>query len=99
MAVTNASGTPTIINSYDEYGQRGAANTGRFQFTGQAWLPELSLYDYRAREYSAALGRFVQTDPIGQQGGMNLYAYVANDHGTRRDEDILGDVGRHAAKG
>ncbi|MEP5724849.1 MAG: RHS repeat-associated core domain-containing protein [Erythrobacter sp.] len=41
------------------------ATKGRFRYTGQAWLPELEMYYYKARIYSPKLGRFLQTDPIG----------------------------------
>jgi hypothetical protein len=37
------------------------------------------MYHYKARLYSPTLGRFLQVDPIGYDGGIALYAYVGDD--------------------
>lgn len=79
IAISDSGGNVTTINKYDEYGKPQATNTGRFQYTGQMWLAELNMHYYKARIYSPTLGRFLQTDPIGLMGGINIYGYASND--------------------
>ena len=43
---------------------------------GCRYNPETGNYQVRNREYSPALGRFLQRDSIGYAGTMNLYAYA-----------------------
>lgn len=79
VRVSDDAGAVVALNSYDAFGIPGAANVGRFQYTGQMWMAELGLYYYKARMYAPTLGRFLQTDPAGYADGLNWYDYVGGD--------------------
>jgi len=68
------------IHSYDAYGREGAAaHLGRFGYAGGVALPESGLTHFRARAYDPGTGRWVSADPIGVNGGINLYGYAGGD--------------------
>ncbi|WP_437655320.1 RHS repeat-associated core domain-containing protein [Sorangium sp. So ce1182] len=65
----------------------GASISYAPRFPGHYFDEETGLHCNRHRYYSPRLGRYVQSDPVGQAGGVNLYAYPAN---PLVDVDLLG---------
>jgi len=49
------------------------------RYAAREYDAETGLYYVRARYYDPQQGRFVSADPIGLEGGLNLYAYAATD--------------------
>ncbi|MBP9091525.1 RHS repeat-associated core domain-containing protein [bacterium] len=78
VATTNSSGAVLNRYTYGPFGESVALIGTTHGYTGQRYDPETELYYYKMRQYSSKLGRFLQPDPIGMAGGMNLYAYVGN---------------------
>jgi RHS repeat-associated protein len=81
--ITDAAGIAVGHYSFDPYGRRTAdpGSAGSVEgFTGyythSSGSEELSLAPYRA--YNADVGRWLSDDPLGLQGGINLYRYGAN---------------------
>ena len=66
--------------SYAPFGAVTASGdvTQPFQWSSEHYDSELDLVYYNFRHYSPSLGRFLSRDPIEEQGGWNLYAFVGN---------------------
>jgi RHS repeat-associated protein len=77
VELRNAAQAKTVEYTYGPYGTTtsSVASTNKMKYTGRE--QDLNdLYYYRNRYYKPSTGRFISEDPIGLEGGINLYGYV-----------------------
>ncbi len=87
IAQTDGNQTATNWRAYSPYGETqslGPDENNPLQYTGRE-NDRTGLYYYRARYYDPVLKRFISEDPIGLNGGINLYSYVDGDPITNVD--------------
>lgn len=82
----DANGNIVARYTYDAWGNLLDADVAvsgladnRYLFQGREYSWTTGLYNFRARWYDPATGRWISKDPIGISGGLNLYALCAND--------------------
>jgi RHS repeat-associated protein len=76
-------GSIAAAYEYDAYGRTlresgPYAAQNPFRFSTKYTDIETGLVYHDTRYYAPSLGRFINRDSIGEQGGLNLYAYVSN---------------------
>jgi RHS repeat-associated protein len=83
--LVNTSRTLGASYRYDAYGRTTATGTGTlapsdnvYRFSSKELHAKSGLYYYGYRFYDPNLQRWLTRDPIGEAGGINLYAFVGN---------------------
>jgi RHS repeat-associated protein len=96
-AITNEVGKPIKQYLYDPYGNLTNTTTdpiNNFTFIGRYggfrdWSTGMTQFQHRW--YESKTGRWVSRDPIGIQGGMNIYEYTGDNVVNYSDENGLID--------
>jgi RHS repeat-associated protein len=88
--VQASSGSTVATYEYDPFGRvltssGGYAANNPIRYSTKFQDAETNWNYYGYRYYSADLGRWPSRDPIGENGGENLYGFVGNDCVTRID--------------
>lgn len=79
--VTTGGGTMAARYDYDPYGRivkLSGTTDSDFLYTGHYNHQASGLHFAPYRAYDTNLGRWLSRDPVGENGGINLYGYVSN---------------------
>lgn len=90
--ITDASRSIVFDIEAEPFGEMYAASGGVYtalRFPGQIYDPETQLHQNWHRDYDPSIGRYIQSDPIGLEGGINTYAYVGGNPLSKNDEKGL----------
>jgi RHS repeat-associated protein len=80
--LVNSAGTTVWKASYTPFGAATITTStvqNNIRFPGQYYDTETGLHYNGNRYYDPTTGRYITPDPIGLEGGINLFSYVAND--------------------
>jgi RHS repeat-associated protein len=91
-ALLNTSGGIAARYRYAPFGRIESSSgsvSQSLKFMGRELDNTTGLYYVRARWYDPSLARFISSDPIGLDGGINTYAYVGNAPMDARDPSGL----------
>jgi RHS repeat-associated protein len=55
------------------------ADVNHYRFSSKEWHGVSGIYDFGRRFYQPNLQRWMNADPIGEAGGLNLHRFVGND--------------------
>ena len=80
--MTDASAAIVWDAAFDPFGNIASVSgsaIGLLMFPGQYYDSETQLSQNWHRDYDPSIGRYIQSDPIGLAGGINMYAYVLDD--------------------
>jgi len=79
QTMTDATGTTVWKGDYEPFG-KAAVKIGtvenNLRLPGQYFDRETGLHYNYFRDYDPSTGRYIESDPIGLDGGLNLYSYV-----------------------
>jgi RHS repeat-associated protein len=79
LAISGSNGNVKAKYPTSPWGEISSGSGTDFHFAGMFYDSETQLYYDNARYYSPVQGRFISPDPIGVNGGINIYAYAGND--------------------
>jgi RHS repeat-associated protein len=83
MAMFDLYGQLVAEYAYDPYGNilsisGPMASANKYRFSSKEWNENAGLYYYGYRFYEPSLQRWLNRDPIEEQGGINLYDFAQN---------------------